>query len=309
VRSRLDRSGLAIGRRLREKGRAMTYHYKLIDSPVGELKLVASAKGLAAILWENDDPGRVRLAALVGDDAHPILVETARQLDAYFAGTLDRFDVPLDFNGTDFQKSVWAALLTIPFGETRSYGEIAGFPERQTFVTHLECSMTGERYEADRLHGLSAAGRPLLVRYDLEAAKAASRGTACTAGGRDLWRWREILPVRRAENIVSLGEIETPLVTAPRRQADRLRRCWSRTRAGLPTGSFKARGLVMAIAMAKELGVTDRDADQRQCRRGRGGLCLARGHREHRASVPTIRPRSMCVRSPRRARASIGSTG
>jgi methylated-DNA-[protein]-cysteine S-methyltransferase len=125
VRSRLDRSGLAIGRRLREKGRAMTYHYKLIDSPVGELKLVASAKGLAAILWENDDPGRVRLAALVGDDAHPILVETARQLDAYFAGTLDRFDVPLDFNGTDFQKSVWAALLTIPFGETRSYGEIA----------------------------------------------------------------------------------------------------------------------------------------------------------------------------------------
>ncbi|WP_447761636.1 methylated-DNA--[protein]-cysteine S-methyltransferase [Sphingopyxis panaciterrae] len=103
----------------------MTHSFKTIWSPVGELTLVADAKGLAAILWENDRPGRVRVGALVEDDAHPVLVETERQLGEYFAGTRQAFDVPLSFSGSDFQKSVWSALLTIPFGETRSYGEIA----------------------------------------------------------------------------------------------------------------------------------------------------------------------------------------
>lgn len=103
----------------------MTYSYKTIPSPVGELKLVARDTGLAAILWENDRPGRVRLGAMIEDVDHPVLVETEKQLGAYFAGTLTAFTVPLDFAGTDFQKSVWHALLTIPFGETRSYAEIA----------------------------------------------------------------------------------------------------------------------------------------------------------------------------------------
>ncbi len=103
----------------------MTYSYKMIASPVGELKLIASDKGLAAILWENDDPKRVRIGPLVEAPDNPFLVETERQLGAYFAGKLTAFTVPLDFNGTDFQKSVWAALLEIPFGETRSYAEIA----------------------------------------------------------------------------------------------------------------------------------------------------------------------------------------
>ena len=103
----------------------MTYTSKTIASPVGALTLVASARGLAAILWENDDPRRVPLGALTAAPEHPLLVETERQLAAYFAGELTAFDVPLDFAGTDFQKRVWAALLTIPFGETRSYGEIA----------------------------------------------------------------------------------------------------------------------------------------------------------------------------------------
>lgn len=103
----------------------MAYAYTLIPSPVGELKLVASDKGLVAILWENDPPGRVKLGAIMEDGEHPVLVETAQQIGAYFAGERTRFDVPLDFQGTDFQKSVWAALLTIPFGETRSYAEIA----------------------------------------------------------------------------------------------------------------------------------------------------------------------------------------
>ena len=103
----------------------MAYVYKTMKSPVGELKLVASDKGLAAILWENDDPKRVRLGEVTKNEQHPVLLEAERQLRAYFAGELERFSVALDFNGTEFQKKVWQALLTIPFGETRSYGEIA----------------------------------------------------------------------------------------------------------------------------------------------------------------------------------------
>jgi methylated-DNA-[protein]-cysteine S-methyltransferase len=103
----------------------MTYSYKKIDSPVGELKLVASDKGVAAILWENDNPDRVPLGPLMVESENPILRETERQLGAYFAGKLKTFTVPLDFKGTAFQRHVWEALLTIPFGETRSYGEIA----------------------------------------------------------------------------------------------------------------------------------------------------------------------------------------
>ena len=97
-----------------------------IESPVGALTLVAGADGLAAVLWPDDDPRRVPLPGLrVKDPAKAILAETARQLDAYFAGTLDQFTIPLDFHGTAFQRSVWHALLTIPYGETRSYAEIA----------------------------------------------------------------------------------------------------------------------------------------------------------------------------------------
>lgn len=103
----------------------MTLAFTTMLSPVGPLKLVASNAGLVAILWPDDKPGRVRLGAMAEDPNHPLLVETERQLSAYFAGTLARFDVPLDFRGTDFQRSVWQALLTIPFGETRSYAAIA----------------------------------------------------------------------------------------------------------------------------------------------------------------------------------------
>ncbi len=98
---------------------------KTMKSPVGELTLVASANGLCAILWENDRPGRVRLDIVAQDDNHPVLRETERQLREYFAGARSRFDLPLDFSGTAFQRAVWAALLTIPFGETRSYAQIA----------------------------------------------------------------------------------------------------------------------------------------------------------------------------------------
>ena len=103
----------------------MPYAYKRMASPVGTLTLVASDAGLVAILWEDDKPGRVRLPALVEEPDNTTLRETESQLDDYFAGRRTRFEVPLDFQGTDFQKSVWNALLQIPFGETRNYAQIA----------------------------------------------------------------------------------------------------------------------------------------------------------------------------------------
>jgi len=103
----------------------MSYVFKLVDSPVGTLTLVANGSKLTAILWEENLPTRVRLGSMVADEDNVVLLETERQLKQYFAGTRTRFDVPLEFTGTDFQKQVWQALLTIPFGETRSYRDIA----------------------------------------------------------------------------------------------------------------------------------------------------------------------------------------
>ncbi len=96
-----------------------------IVSPVGRLQIVATDTALVAILWEKDDPTRVPLSPRTENDAHPVLAEAARQLDEYFAGTRTRFTLSLDFTGTEFQREVWQALLTIPFGETRSYRQIA----------------------------------------------------------------------------------------------------------------------------------------------------------------------------------------
>ncbi|HVC51189.1 MAG TPA: threonine synthase [Stellaceae bacterium] len=126
------------------------------------------------------------------------------------------------------------------------------------FVTHLECGLTGERYEPDRLHGLSKAGKPLLVRYDLDGARRALTKDMLAARPQTLWRYRELLPVRRPENVVSLGEVITPLVPLPR-LGGRLAKGGEilvKDEGRLPTGSFKARGLVMAVSMAKELGIT-----------------------------------------------------
>jgi len=103
----------------------MTHAFKTIATPVGSLKLVASDAALVAILWENDDPKRVRLGPVVEEAEHRILCEAERQLAEYFAGARKSFDLPLDFAGTSFQKRVWAELLNIPFGQTRTYAEIA----------------------------------------------------------------------------------------------------------------------------------------------------------------------------------------
>ena len=101
------------------------YFYKLVDSPVGQLKLVASDRGLAGIVWLNEGPRPASLETGWEASEMPILVEAARQLEEYFAGVRKRFDLELDFEGTEFQRKVWRALLTIPYGETRSYAQIA----------------------------------------------------------------------------------------------------------------------------------------------------------------------------------------
>lgn len=103
----------------------MSQCFVRLPSPVGELTLVANDCGLMAVLWENDDPQRVRLEHGAENPHHPILQLAIAQLNDYFAGTRVTFDVPLSFEGTAFQKTVWQALLTIPHGETRSYAQIA----------------------------------------------------------------------------------------------------------------------------------------------------------------------------------------
>ncbi|AYF47394.1 cysteine methyltransferase [Pseudomonas aylmerensis] len=103
----------------------MAYEYTLMPSPVGVLTLVARDGKLSAILWECERANRVRLGALHEANDSPVLLETKRQLAEYFAGTRHQFELELDFAGTEFQRQVWQALLTIPFGETRSYSQIA----------------------------------------------------------------------------------------------------------------------------------------------------------------------------------------
>ena len=99
--------------------------YMYMDSPVGALKLVAHDHALVAVMWDNEDHKRVRLAELIENIQHPLLLKVKQQLEQYFAGQRQQFNLPLDFQGTDFQQQVWRALLTIPYGETRSYKDIA----------------------------------------------------------------------------------------------------------------------------------------------------------------------------------------
>ena len=128
--------------------------------------------------------------------------------------------------------------------------------ERKTFVTHLECAATGERHAADAIHNLSRAGKPLLVRYDLDGVKAELSKAALAQRPADLWRYRELLPVRRARDIVSLGEAMTPLSPLPKLAAKLGGgELLVKDEGRLPTGSFKARGLVMAVSMAKAFGI------------------------------------------------------
>src|SRR6266478_4120654 len=123
-------------------------------------------------------------------------------------------------------------------------------------VTHLECAACGVRHEARRLHNLcTECGKPLLVRYDLKGAAASLTKESLKGRGPDLWRYREVLPVDSDENIVTLGEGFTPLVRASRLGARLgLTNLYIKDEGQNPTQSFKARGMAVAVSMAKELG-------------------------------------------------------
>jgi len=125
-------------------------------------------------------------------------------------------------------------------------------------ATHLECTATGETFESEQLIGLSPSGKPLFARYDLEALKGTFTPEAVATRRADLWRYEEVLPVRDRGAQVALGEGWTPLLDAPR-VADRLgvARLWIKEEGQNPTGSFKARGLCLAVSRALELGAEE----------------------------------------------------
>jgi threonine synthase len=124
--------------------------------------------------------------------------------------------------------------------------------------THLECSLTGMREESERLAGVSQAGKPLLARYDLDALRGRFTREAVAPRRADLWRYAEVLPVRDSRALRSLGEGWTPLIDAPRTAARLgVRRLWIKEEGQNPTGSFKARGLSVAVARALELGAEE----------------------------------------------------
>ena len=128
--------------------------------------------------------------------------------------------------------------------------------EYPTFVSHLECSYTGKVYPADQLHGLSEAGKPLLVKYDLDALAKAVNKDMLKSRLPEFWRYREFLPVRKSSSVVRLGELMTPILPAQKLQREYgSGELMIKDEGRLPTGSFKARGLALAVAMAKELGV------------------------------------------------------
>lgn len=101
------------------------YYKKLLNSPVGQLTLIASDQALLALLWENDSLNRVRQPLNIQEKNNAILTEASEQLNEYFSGQRQQFDLPVQFSGTSFQNKVWHALTKIPFGHTQSYSQLA----------------------------------------------------------------------------------------------------------------------------------------------------------------------------------------
>ena len=146
----------------------------VIDSPVGALTIVAGDAGLRAILWPDDDPSRVRLTDTVADASHPVIASTVVQLAEYFDGERSDFDVPLDPVGTEFQRAAWAALRSIPYGETVSYGEQA---ERM-----------GDRRKA-RAVGAANGRNPISIVVPCHRVVGANGALTGFAGGTDTKAW------------------------------------------------------------------------------------------------------------------------
>jgi methylated-DNA-[protein]-cysteine S-methyltransferase len=146
----------------------------VVDSPVGALTIVASDDGVRAILWPDDDPARVRLAETIDDPSHPVIAATVGQLVQYFDGERTDFDVPLDPVGTEFQRAAWAALRSIPYGTTVSYGEQA---ERM-----------GDRRKA-RAVGAANGRNPISIVVPCHRVVGANGALTGFAGGTDTKAW------------------------------------------------------------------------------------------------------------------------
>jgi len=146
----------------------------VVDSPVGALTIVASDDGLRAILWPDDDPARVRLAETTEAPSHPVIAATVGQLAEYFDGERTDFDVPLDPVGTEFQRAAWAALCSIPYGTTVSYGEQA---ERM-----------GDRRKA-RAVGAANGRNPISIVVPCHRVVGANGALTGFAGGTDTKAW------------------------------------------------------------------------------------------------------------------------
>ena len=127
------------------------------------------------------------------------------------------------------------------------------------YVSHLECAESGKKYEKGKIHTVSDLGKPILVKYDLERlSKEISRDSIQHSKDPGMWRYFPLLPVELGENRVSLGETITPLVNFPRLASclgSNGEMAFVKDESRLPTGSFKARGLSLAVSMAKELGI------------------------------------------------------
>jgi methylated-DNA-[protein]-cysteine S-methyltransferase len=145
-----------------------------IDSPLGVLRLIGSDAGLRAVLWPDEREGRVRFEEAPKDGEHPILERAARQIDEYIAGTRTDFDILLDPVGTDFQRSVWIGLQKIPFGETKSYGDLAADLERPG---------------AARAVGAATGRNPISIIIPCHRLVGASGSLTGFAGGIESKRW------------------------------------------------------------------------------------------------------------------------
>ncbi len=144
------------------------------DSPVGALTIVASDRGVRAILWPDDDPARVRLTDATDDAQHPVIVAALGQLSEYFAGERAEFDVPLDALGTAFQHAAWQALRTIPYGTTVSYGE--------------QAALMGDRRKA-RAVGAANGRNPISIIVPCHRVVGANGALTGFAGGMDTKAW------------------------------------------------------------------------------------------------------------------------
>jgi methylated-DNA-[protein]-cysteine S-methyltransferase len=146
----------------------------VVDSPVGALTIVAADVGLRAILWPHDDPSRVRLAETTEDPSHPVVAATAGQLVEYFDGERTEFDVALDPVGTEFQRAAWAALRTIPYGTTLSYGE--------------QAERLGDRRKA-RAVGAANGRNPISIVVPCHRVVGSKGALTGFAGGTDIKAW------------------------------------------------------------------------------------------------------------------------